>query len=219
MDDCKVGLVDDHKMFTESLAGLINKFENYRVVLEAANGHELRNLLNGGVQAPDIILLDVSMPLMDGFETALWLRRHFPDIRVIAVSTSNHESVIMKMLRNGCRGFVLKEMRPSELRRALDEVMARGFYFTDYVTGRMLHSLQNEQATKDGAPNPDKLTEKEIELLRYVSTEMTYKEIAEQMGISVKTVDGYRENLFIKLNVKSRMGLALYAIKKGIVEI
>jgi DNA-binding NarL/FixJ family response regulator len=209
-----IALVDDHHLFTESLAGLINSLPGYQVVLTADNGRALQQQLKTAAQAPDIILLDVSMPEMDGYATAEWLREAYPDIAVLALSTHHTENVIVKMLRLGCRGYILKDVRPSELQRALDAVATQGYCYSEYVTGRMLHSIQ--QADK---PGNIKLSERELELLRYSTTEMTYKEIADVMGISAKTVDGYRDALFQKLNAKSRIGLALYAIKHEIVKI
>lgn len=206
-----IALVDDHHLFTESLAGLINSLPGYQVVIKAENGLALQEQLK--TQVPDIILLDVSMPEMDGYATAEWLRETFPDIAVLALSTHHTESVIVKMLRLGCRGYILKDVRPSELQRALDAVATQGYCFSEYVTGRMLHSIQQED--KQGI----KLSERELEFLRHSTSEMTYKEIADVMGISVKTVDGYRDTLFQKLNAKSRIGLALYAIKHEIVKI
>lgn len=204
-----IALVDDHHLFTESLAGLINSLPGYQVVLTAGNGRALQEQLKN--QVPDIILLDVSMPEMDGYATAEWLREAHPGIAVLALSTHHTESVIVKMLRLGCRGYILKDVRPSELQSALDAVATQGYCFSEYVTGRMLHGIQQEEKLK--------LSERELEFLRHSTSEMTYKEIADIMGISVKTVDGYRDALFQKLNAKSRIGLALYAIKHEIVKI
>lgn len=209
-----IALVDDHRLFTESLAGLINSLPDYQVILMAENGHALQLQLMKAAQVPDIILLDVSMPEMDGYATAEWLREAYPAIAVLALSTHHTESIIVKMLRLGCRGYILKDVRPSELQRAMDAVIQQGYCFSEYVTGRMLHGIQQENK-----PGNVKLSERELEFLRYSTTEMTYKEIADNMHISAKTVEGYRENLFEKLHVKSRIGLALYAIRNEIVKI
>ena len=212
MPEYTIALVDDHRLFTESLAGLINTLENYRVVLIAENGLKLQEQIRETKLVPDIVLLDVSMPAMDGYATAKWLREEHPDTYVVALSTHQGENVIVKMLRMGCRGYIMKDTRPSELRTALNAVTQNGYYFSEYVIGRMVHGIQHE---KEGV----KLSNRELEFLKLTTTEMTYKEIADTMGISVKTAEGYRESLFQKLKVKSRVGLALYAVKHGIVEL
>lgn len=212
MPNYKIALVDDHRLFTESLAGLINSLEGYSVVLIAENGLRLQEQLKQATELPDIVLLDVSMPAMDGYATAKWLREEYPTISVLALSTHQSENVIVKMLRMGCRGYLMKDTRPSELRTALNAVAQNGYYFSEYVTGRMVHGIQHED-------NSAKLTNRELEFLKLTTTEMTYKEIADAMGISVKTAEGYRESLFQKLRVKSRVGLALYAVKQELVQI
>jgi DNA-binding NarL/FixJ family response regulator len=215
MPPYNIALVDDHRMFTESLAALINNLDDYKVTLIAENGLKLQDQLKQAKQAgelPNIVLLDVSMPGMNGYATAKWLRQEYPEIYVLALSTHQAENVIVKMLRMGCRGYIMKETRPSELRTALNAVIQNGFYFSDYVTGRMVHSLLHEEEAV-------KLTNRELEFLKLTPTEMTYKEIADAMGISIKTAEGYRESLFQKLNVKSRVGLALYAVKHELVQL
>lgn len=212
MSKYSIALVDDHRMFTESLAALINNLDDYCVTFIAENGLKLQEQLKQTAEQPDIILLDVSMPSMDGYATAKWLREAYPTIYVLALSTHQSENVIVKMLRMGCRGYIMKETRPSELRTALNAVIQNGYYFSEYVTGRMVHGIQHED-------DAVKLTNRELEFLKLTTTEMTYKEIADAMGISVKTAEGYRESLFQKLRVKSRVGLALYAVKHELVQI
>ena len=207
-----IALVDDHRLFTESLAGLINSLEDYKVILTAENGIDLQNQLAKAAELPEVVLLDVSMPGMDGYATAKWLHETHPGIYVLALSTHHNENIILKMLRFGCRGYLMKDIRPSELRSALNSVIHHGYHFSEYITGKMLHSIQHGSET-------EKLTTRELEFLKHAATEMTYKEIADAMGISVKTVEGYRENLFEKLKVRSRIGLVLYAIKNELVQI
>jgi two-component system, NarL family, invasion response regulator UvrY len=209
-----LALVDDHQLLTESLTDLINKIDGFSVTLIASNGRALMEKLNAASELPDILLLDVSMPEMDGYVTARWLREKYPSINVLALSTYHQEHIIVKMLRLGCRGYLMKDVRSGELKRALEAVMQHGYYFSEVVTGRLIHDILNDKI--NGA---NKLTDREVEFLKCCTTEMTYKEISDAMNISVKTVEGYRESLFQKLKVKSRIGLVLYAIKEGLVEI
>jgi two-component system, NarL family, invasion response regulator UvrY len=147
MTPVKVALVDDHCLFTESLSGIINGFGNYKVVFQAINGMDLKEKLNSPDQYPDILLLDIGMKVMNGFETAEYLRMNHPSIKVLAVSLYDDEKKIVKMLRLGCKGYLLKEVRASVLRKALDDVMRDGFYYSENVTGKMVHTILKELDT------------------------------------------------------------------------
>jgi DNA-binding NarL/FixJ family response regulator len=162
--------------------------------------------------------MDINMPEMDGFETTLWLKKNHPSVKVLALSMYDDDNAIIRMLRNGAKGYILKESEPSELKTAIDAVVTKGFYYSETVTGKLVHSIQ-EMDEDDGNNNQLllSLNEKEVTFLKLACTEMTYREIADRMYLSPRTIDGYRDQLFEKLNVKSRVGLVLYAIQKGIV--
>jgi two-component system, NarL family, invasion response regulator UvrY len=215
-DVITVGLVDDHILLTEALASLIDAFERYKVVLQAPNGQKLKEKLLV-LPKPDIILLDISMPEMNGYETALFIRENYPETKIVAVSTYNSEEKIIRMIQAGCRGYVFKELRPSELLRALDTVMSDNYYFPESITGRMIYNLH--QFEQSGEVGTIKLTNKEIDFLKLCVSEKTYKEIADIMQLSPKTIDSYRDLLFKKLSAKSRIGLVLYAIKNDLVQL
>ena len=219
-NDTKVVLVDDHKLLREGLAKLITSLD-YQVIFEADNGKDFIAKLEKAEQHPDIVLMDINMPLMDGFETTLWLKKNHSSIKVLALSMYDDENAIIRMLKNGAKGYVVKDVEPQELRTAIDAIVRKGFYYSDMVTGRLVHSIQDEEDQEGN--NESKmvlsLNEREIQFLKLASTEMTYKQIADQMFLSARTIDGYRDVLFEKLNVKSRVGLVLFAIKNGIVRI
>ena len=213
----KVALVDDHQLFRKGIAELINSFSTYFVLFEANNGLELQKVIHPS-NLPDIIIMDVNMPGMDGFETMQWLTDYYPDIPVLALSMIDGENTILRMLKLGVKGYLVKDAHPNELREAMDALMQKGFFYSDLVTGRLIHSLNNE---KD---NPDqfklsKLTGKEINFLSLCCSELSYKEIADKMYISPRTADGYRDKLFEKLDVKTRVGLVLFAVKNRVVDI
>lgn len=165
---------------------------------------------------PDIVLLDINMPQMDGYETALWIKQNCPLVKVLALSMYDDENAIIRMLKNGASGYILKDSDPSELRIAIDAVLVKGFYHSEMVTGRLIHSIVKMQ---DEQPSSEKLNDREVEFLKLACTEMTYKEIADHMHLSPRTIDGYRDALFEKLGLKSRVGLVLYTIKHGIVKV
>lgn len=213
-----IAIADDHAMFRKGLTVLINLFPNYEVLFDAANGKDFIAQLNPK-HLPDIVLLDINMPEMDGYATAVWLHNNHPEIKILALSTMDAETAIIKMIKSGAKGYVLKDAEPDELKLAFDEVMSQGYFYNELVTRKVLKGVGKLIDTKNPMSVFVKLTEREIEFLKYACTEMTYKEIADKMFVSVRTVEGYRDALCEKLDLKSRVGLAMYAIKNQLVNI
>ena len=214
----RIALIDDHILLRKGLASLLEDLD-YHIVFQANNGKELQHQLQKNA-APDIVLMDINMPEMDGYDATLWLRQHYPEVKVIALSMYDDEKAIIRMLKNGARGYLLKDSDPAELNAAINAVMQKGFYHSELVTGKLIHSIHKMEASSNNKTvSVLGLTEKEREFLKLVCTEMTYREIAEQMGLSHRTIDGYRDILFDKLDIKSRVGLAIFAIKSGIVHV
>ena len=158
------------------------------------------------------------MPKMDGYDTTLWLKKNHPAIKVLALSMFNDENAIIRMLKNGAKGYLLKDSSPSELRSAIQSVVSKGFYYSELVTGTLIHTI-NHMDNPENASIKDLLglNERELEFLKLMCTELTFKEIADKMNISPRTVDGYRDALLEKLQCKTRIGLVIFAIKNGIV--
>lgn len=213
-DMATLALVDDHVLLRSGLASLLR--EDHHVLFEASNGNDLIEKLQPDLQ-PEVVLLDINMPQKDGYETALWLKENKPGVKVLALSMYDDEQAIIKMLKHGARGYILKDADPSELKRAIATLLDKGFYYSDLVTGLLIHNINNDSG-KD-ITNISKLTAREMEFLKWCCTEMTYKEIADKMCVSPRTVDGYRDDLFEKLDIKSRVGLVLFAIKNDIVKL
>lgn len=203
-------IVDDHVLFAKSLLGLVNSFNDFSVLEVLKNGQELIDYLQANNAKPDIILLDIKMPVLNGIETMAWLRKHLPEQKALALSMEDDENFILKMIRLGCRGYLLKDIEPKEFLKALNEVIESGYYFNSEVS----EVLNNNNHIEEIAFEP--LTKRELEFLQYACSEMTYKEVADKMCLSPKTIDGYRENLFSKLQVKSRVGMVIFAIKNDI---
>jgi len=206
-DKISVALVDDHILLRNGLAKLIQSFGNYTISIEANNGADF---IHKTKELPQVVLMDINMPEMDGYETTAWLRTHHPDVKVLALSMLDNEEAVIRMFKCGAKGYILKDCKPAELKAALDAVMTKGFYYSEMITGKFIRTMN----TLDEVV---KLNDREKTFLRLVCSEMTYKEIAEKMFVSPRTVDGYRDDLFEKLKVKTRVGLAMYAIKHGIV--
>lgn len=211
----QVAIADDHSLLRNALAKLIGTFEGYTVIFEADNGKDLRNKIMQNV-VPDIVLLDINMPEMDGFETTQWLHKNYPHIRILALSMLSDEKTIIKMFRLGAKGYLLKNTDPGELKQALDSIVDKNVYLSEYVSGKLVMGLHQEA---EPTSKEVVLQEKEREFLRWVCSELSYKEIAEKMFLSPRTIDDYRQSLFNKLKVHSRVGLVMYAIKNGVVDI
>ena len=209
-----IAIADDHQLFLKSLALMLVSFDGIFVVAEASNGKELQVKLEALDTPPDIVLLDVNMPVMDGETTARWLGEHYPTVKVVALSMNDDDKTIIKMIQAGCSAYLLKDSTPDELERAIQQVHAKGYYNADAANINFRRLLQS-QAETDSL----KITEKEKQFLQLACSDLTYKQIAAQMNLSERTIDGYRESLFGKLNVQSRVGLALEAIRKNLVEL
>lgn len=211
----EVIIADDHVLMRNALSRLVGSLEGYHVLAEADNGKDLKAKIQQHL-VPDIVLLDVNMPEMDGFETTQWLHKNYPHIKVLVLSMLSDEKTIIRMFRLGARGYLLKNTDPEELRKALDAVSSRNVYLSEYVSGKLVNGL-NKYGDMDD--KPVLLNEREREFLRWACTELAYKDIAEKMNVSPRTVDDYRQSLFGKLKVHSRVGLVMYAIRNGVVEI
>lgn len=208
-----LGIVDDHLLLRKALASLIQKYEDCNVVLEAGNGIELQEELKK--INPDIILLDLQMPLMNGYETLCWLQKHFPSIRVIVLTVCEPDLGLVRMMKAGARAFLRKNIAPGELKAAIYAVKNTGFYYHNSITRTLLNFLYNSSETEPDLKNHT-LSEKEIHFLKLAATELTYKEIASEMKLTEKAIEKIREALFLRLQVKNRVTLAVKAIHNGI---
>lgn len=193
------------------MAALVTNFKRYNILFEAANGQELVNTISRGT-VPDIVLLDISMPVMDGVEAAQILRAKYPRVRIIILSMFEDAEKVLLMVKMGVKGYLLKDSEPYEVEDALLKVSQGELYYPEFVTRHLITSFNSKLENI-------KLNPREIEFLRFTGTELTYKEIAEAMNISVRTVDSYRDQLFEKLQIKSRVGLVLYSIKNKLIEL
>ncbi|MCW3117209.1 MAG: DNA-binding response regulator [Chitinophagaceae bacterium] len=211
----KIALADDHVLLRNALATLIDGFGDCEVVIQASTGKELIEQVEAGT-IPEIVLLDLSMPEMDGFETATWLKNNYPAVHVLMLTMYNSELTLIRLLHAGVKGFLKKDIHPDELKFAIESVMRSGYYYSIYATDKLVN-LFRQQPDNSSLIEKNVMNETEIKFLQLTSTEMTYKEIALEMGLNPRAVDNLRDNLFEKLSAKSRVGLAMYAIRQGLV--
>lgn len=206
-----VVIVDDHILIAKALGSIISSFQDFEVLYECENGKELQEKLKDPNNHPSIVLLDVSMPIMNGFETAKWLTENHPTIAIMALSMQNDDTSVITMLKNGAKGYLLKNTYPSDLENALLAVLKNGFYAPDWASHTIHNTLETTEKLREAASQL--FTKRELEFFKYVGTDLCYKAIGEAMGCSQRTVENYKDTISQKLNIKSRVGLAVYAFK------
>jgi DNA-binding NarL/FixJ family response regulator len=212
-----VGLVDDHVLLRKGLATLLME-NGYPTVIQADHGKHFIEKISSG-EVPNIVLLDINMPIMDGYATASWLKENHPQMKILALSMYDDEHSIIRMLRHGAGGYILKDCEPAELKTAIEAITQKGYYHNELVSSRLIHTMQNIDGNNSARNGYPELNQKEVRFLQLICSEMTYKEISAVMKLSPRTIDGYRDALFEKLGIKSRVGLVLFAIKNHLINV
>jgi DNA-binding NarL/FixJ family response regulator len=208
----KIALADDHKLLRNALASLINTFENCEVIFEANNGKDFCTLLER--EQPDVAIIDYNMPEMNGLECANWMKDNYPQVPILMLTMYDTELMLIKLLQAGVKGFMKKDIHPNELNKAIQSVMTEGFYYSVHTSAKLAGFFTE----KESIPFWEKiLSEQDLTFLKLVCSELTYKEIAQEMNMNPRTIDSMRDSMFDKLDVKSRVGLTMYAIKHGLV--
>lgn len=212
----KVLMADDHILLRNALASLINNSDSCKVIAEASNGKELIDAISKE-NYPDVAIIDLNMPIMDGHDTAAYLQKNHPTIKVLMLTMYDSELALIRLLKAGVKGFMKKDIHPKELLQAIQSVHENGYYYSAHTSSKLAGLFRDQ----DDTPILEKITlsDGEIEFLKHVCSEQTYKEIAYELGMNPRAIDGMRDNLFNRLDVKSRVGLAMYAIRHGIVPI
>ena len=210
MDRIKIAIVDDHKLVSKAIENMISFNPKFEVVMNCFNGEDFLNQLEHKKNMPEVVLMDINMPRKNGIETTAELTQKYPELKVIALTMEDNESTIISMLKAGAKGYLLKDMSPDILFDAINIVHEKGIFYTDIVTQSLLKIRTEEKAIQEISAL---LKDREIEFIKLACSELTYKEIAEKMCVSPRTVDGYRDSIFAKLNVKTRVGIVLFAIK------
>ena len=210
----KVIIVDDHTLFRNGLRILLNNIENYHVIAEAANGKQFLELLDTLV--PDVVLMDINMPVMDGIEASTIAHEKYPDLKIITLSMYGEEDYYYKMVNAGVKGFVLKNSDIKEVKTALDMVYEGGSFFSSELLQNLVNSLKSAPKSKEFYSD---LSEREMEILILICQGLSNQEIADKLFISKRTVDKHRANILEKSESKNTAQLVVYAIKNRLVEL
>ncbi len=213
MKTIPIAIVDDHTLISKALENMITENTQYKVIMNHPNGEDFIAGIENASELPAVVLMDVNMPYKNGIETTEWLTENYPEIKVIALTMDDDEKVLIRMLKAGAKGYRLKDMQPSILFQAIDTVFEKGSFYTDFVAQQLLKVKTEEMKN---ASLLSELKDREKEFIKWACSELTYKEIADKMCLSPKTIDGYRDSVFVKLDIKNRAGLVLFALKHNL---
>lgn len=216
MSKIKIAIADDYKIFREGLKVGLSADDSLEVMLEADNGEELLKGLENN--SPDVIIMDLKMPIMDGMEATKEVRKKFPSIKVLVVSMYEDDKFIIHLMENGANGYLLKNAEPDEIRRSIYSVHENGYYFNDLVNKALLKKLVLKNNLKPSFNQNIDLTEREHEVLKMICEEKTAAEIAKEIFLSPRSVEGIRQRLIEKIGVRNTAGLVMFAVKNGIVD-
>lgn len=214
MKTVKIAIVDDHQMVSKALENMISLNPNFEVVMNCSNGENFLEALAKSKKHPEVVLMDINMPVKNGIETTAAVRQLYPGIEMIALTMEDNERTIIQMLKAGAKGYLLKDMSPEILFNAIEIVSKGGTFYTDIVTQSLLKVKSEETELQSIWKD---LKDTEIEFMKLACSELTYKEIADKMCLSPRTIDGYRDSVFAKLNVKSRVGIVLFVLKNNMI--
>lgn len=219
MEKIKLIIADDQVLFLKGLRLLIHTFDTVNLVAEVRNGQELLEAIP--LYSPDVILVDIKMPIMNGIEVTEKIRKQYSDIKIILLSMHNDESIMNHVMKLGANGYLLKNEEPHILKDAIEAVVAKGYYFNDYVSQALLKNVQQIETRSEKIEFQQKLklTRRELEILKLIGQEYTSNEIAEKLFLSVRTVEGHRKRMLAKTGVRNIVGLVLFAVKNELIEL
>ncbi|PLK44746.1 MULTISPECIES: response regulator transcription factor [Emticicia] len=215
----KIAIADDQILFRKGMAAIINNLDKMEIILEADNGKTLLDAIKTAEVKPDIVLLDLSMPELNGIETTRILHSDYPDIRIIVLSVHSDDRFVAHLMELGINGYLFKNVEPAEVEKAIVTVIEKGFYFNEVFLKTMKDRLTGKKPRLLIPQNiPSTLTQRELEVLDLICRQYTAQEIAEKLFISIRTVDGHRNNLLEKTGVRNTAGLVVFAIKNNLLD-
>jgi DNA-binding NarL/FixJ family response regulator len=216
MGDIKVAIADDHKIFRKGVILSLRHYNNIKFVLEAENGQELLN--NLAEAQPQVVLMDLRMPVKDGIETTRYISRHYPNISVIVLTMHEDEKFVAHLMENGANGYLLKSTDPVEIKKAITDVVLKGYYLNNFVNRILIKKAQTKAKGIPSLTNELDVTPKEKEVLRYICMEFTSQEIGEKMNISPRTVESIKDRLMERFGTRNTAGLVFFAVKNNLID-
>ena len=216
MKKIKIAIADDYKIFREGLKVSLSQDDNLLFLLESENGEELLKAIE--TRQPDVIIMDLKMPIMDGMEATQLVRKKYPAIKILVVSMYEDDKFIIHLMEIGANGYLLKNAEPDEIRKAIYAVHENGYYFNDLVNKALLKKLVLKNNIKPSFNENVDLTERELEVLKLICEEKTAAEIAKQIFLSPRSVEGIRQRLIEKIGVRNTAGIVMFAVKNGLTD-
>jgi len=216
MNTIKVGIADDHKIFRKGVILSLRQYTNISFVFEAENGEELLKELE--TTQPDVVLMDLRMPGKDGIETTKEVSKRFPDVKVLILTMFEDERFVSHLMENGANGYLLKNADPAEIKKAIMEVMARGYYLNNFVNRVLLKKSANKTKAIPSLSSEIVMSDKEKEVVRLLCMEYTAAEIAQKMEISPRTVESIKDRLMERFGLKNTAGLVFFAVKNNMID-
>ena len=217
MDIIKVAIADDHQIFRKGVILSLRQYNNIKFILEAENGEDLIQKVTEN-EIPDVILMDLKMPVKDGIETTKYLNKHFPGIRIIILTMYEDERFVGHLMDSGANGYLLKSTEPSEIKKAIVDVMRTGFYLNNFVNKVLIKKNYAKQKFNPNLNSEVVISDREKEVLTLVCMEYTAQEIAQKMEISARTVEAIKDRLMERFGVKNSVGLVFYAMKNSLID-
>ncbi len=215
----KIAIADDHELFRIGISKILQGYKGFDVILEVDHGESLLKAIEMSSQLPDVILLDIRMPVMDGFEAMEVLTKNFPSIKIIVLSVHDKARHIIRMIELGAHGYLLKNTHPEEVVESIKKVMEQDYYFNDKINSLLQKVIRYKGNNSIDKEIPVSITDREQEVLELICKEHTTNEIADILCLSARTIEGHRKNLVNKLGVRNVAGLVVYAIKQELVSI
>lgn len=216
----KVAIADDHKIFRKGVILSLRPYTNIRFVLEADHGQQLLDGLQdiSNDDKPDVILMDLRMPMKDGIETTKQVAKQFPQIHIIALTMFEDERFVSHMMEIGANGYLLKSADPAEIKRAIMEVMSKGYYLNNFVNRILLKKSHSKTKAIPTLNSEITLNDRERDVIKYICMEFTAQEIAQKLEVSPRTVEAIKDRLMERFGAKNTAGLVFFAVKNNLVD-
>ncbi|MEJ7674039.1 MAG: response regulator transcription factor [Chitinophagaceae bacterium] len=217
MEIIKVAIADDHQIFRKGVILSLRQYNNIKFIFEADNGEDLIQKISNN-DLPDVILMDLKMPVKDGIESTKHINKHFPAIKIIILTMYDDERFVGHLMDSGANGYLLKNTEPSEIKKAISDVMRTGFYLNNFVNKVLIKKNYAKQKFNPNLNSEVVISEREKEVLTLVCMEFTAQEIAQKMEISARTVEAIKDRLMERFSVKNSVGLVFYAMKNSLID-